>query len=237
MSKETALKMIKLALTSNDVKDAYAALGYCKCIFETDENEGNAVTKLDVTVESEAPIQEEHKPTFQEFCEAETQRLKHDVIAEEEKTLYLHRAYLKDEVCKRWPKTNVMIKKILHGHGLVNIEDYYNYFTNPDNWFGCTDWGISIDDRDKMHNLYLTLNEESGELAEVKLQSYINGITGKDNARVTNALARELNIRTKSQLRYVVKEKGYIPYIRGVSNENIDLINDRVNEELALHMV
>lgn len=224
--RQEALRMINGALASNDVHMAWVALGYCKCVLETEEAE--AETKIEVIVESEAPMPEELKPTFQEYCEAEAQRLKHDIIAEEEKTYYLHRAYLKDEVCKRWPNTNTMIKKILNGHGIRNIEEFYDYFTTPAHWEIDSKWGLNKADIEKLHNLYMTLNEEAGCLAEEKLIAYCR------TTRLYRYLNR-LHIYTKAQLRRYIYENGNIPYVKGVDDRDVDMINDKVKEELAFH--
>lgn len=225
-SRQEALKMINGALASNDVHMAWVALGYCKCVLEAAEVK--AETKLEVRVESVAPMQEEHKPTFQEYCEAETQKLKHDVIAEEEKTYYLHRAYLKDEVCKRWPNTNTMIKKILNGHGIRNIEEFYDYFTTSAHWSNPNDWGLAKSDVDKIHNMYMVLNEESGCSAEEKLVAYCGSL------RLQHYLTK-IGIYTKSQLRRYIHDFGNVPYTKGIDDGKVDKLNNKVKEELALH--
>lgn len=249
MNRQEALKMIKLALATDNVRDAYAALGYCKCVLETEEANGDEASKAEMSVEPEAPKQEvaktemsvepeAPKPTFQEYCEAEAQKLKRDIIAEEEKTYYLNRAYLKDEICKRWPTTNLTIKKILHAKGIRNIEEFYNYFLNPAHWEFDSSWGLAPSDMTKLRQLFLTLNEESGCLASDKLLAYMPVDSNRGGA-ATKMVAHlgSLCIATKSQLRYYVQNVGNVSYVKGVDNKRIDALNAKVKEELALHMI
>lgn len=238
MNRQEALKMIKLALATDNVRDAYAALGYCKCVLEAEEAKGVEEPKIEVEVEPEVLKQEEPKPTFQEYCEAEAQKLKHDIIAEEEKTYYLNRAYLKDEICKRWPTTNLTIKKILHMKGIRNIEEFYNYFLNPAHGIIDSSWGLAPSDMTKLRQLFLTLNEESGCLASDKLLAYMPVDSNRGGA-ATKMVAHlgSLGIATKSQLRYYVQNVGDVSYVKGVDNKRIDALNTKVKEELALHMV
>lgn len=228
MDKKEALKLVNTAIEMEDTVLAWCALGYCKALITNLlDDEKNVV----VEAVNKAPV------TLEEYCEKMKEELKHDIIAEEEKTLYKNRAIsLKDEVCKRWPNTNSMIKKILHSKGIKNIEEFYDYFTAYGNW-KLDDWlGLGTDDVIKFHNLYLTLNEESGCSADEKLTAYMPVDTNRSGmaTRMVRYL-ESMDIFTKSQLRWYVHNIGDIPYTRGVGDDRIDALNNKVKEELAFH--
>ena len=242
---ENVIKTIDTATTIGDERLAWSALGYSKAIFEMiddaletqEKTEHGPLYKfIERTEEHTVEAVNKAPVTLEEYCEEQKEKLKHDIIAEEEKTLYLHRAYLKDEVCKRWPNTNTMIKKILHGNGIKNIEDFYEYFTIYGNW-KLNDWlGLCTDDVIKFHNLYLTLNEESGCPANEKLIAYMPVDTNRSGmaTRMVRYL-ENMDICTKSQLRWYVRNIGDIPYTKGVGDDRIDALNNKVKEELAFH--
>lgn len=232
MDKKEALKLVNTAIEMEDTVLAWCALGYCKALITNLIDDEKNVMVKDVIVENVEP-----KPTFLEVCEKMKEELKHDIIAEEEKTLYKNRAIsLKDEICKRWPNTNSMIKKILHSNGIKNIEEFYEYFTIYGNW-KLDNWiGLCTDDVIKFHNLYLTLNEESGCSADEKLTAYMPVDTNRSGmaTRMVRYL-ENMDICTKSQLRWYVHNIGDIPYTKGVGDDRIDALNNKVKEELAFH--
>ena len=214
----TSGNIVELTLAALDAKDALTR--------DIDSFDG-----LQERISKMSDHGDQKSMSFQEYCEQETEKLK------SKKVIFRYESmYLSEELAKRWPTATYrsMVALALKDIGIYNIEDFFDFYSNPKNKLASIP-KLSELDSIKLESLYLTCCEEGGELADVKFRSYIANFTGGNKAstsRILNALRRAAGIDTKARLMWAIKNDIDISKFKGISLDVARKLEKSVKEEL-----
>lgn len=250
-----------LSLTSTkpiSEADALYTLGIIRgmCLLAKKSNdEKNAVKDPEPVVEPASNVVK--TPTFEEFCKAANEKHEEELRSDSQAiySRFADKANLRVEVMNRWPNKNYCgtVWRLLLSYDISTAKEFVEYFDDPmkfkylecpqlapkDSKFKYSEF--SSVDLSKLHQLYLTLNEQpitknsktfldSYRPAEDVLKEYLNIEEKIRETRFINSLRRNY-ISTIHQLKYYIEHYGKenLKKLKGLSNLP-DSIDDMVLE-------